>query len=104
MQTLGLIYVLLALLIVFVGMGYLVAIIARRRGRPFGRWFWFGGFFGLLALIALLSKPRIETTAYRGGGAKGQKPCPRCHEWIDPGAVTCPHCQADLRSATVPPQ
>ena len=51
MQIIGLIITLLVLLIVFAGMGYLVAVIARRRGHPFGRWFWFGAFFGLLALI-----------------------------------------------------
>lgn len=102
MQGFGLIITLLALLIIFAGLGYLVGSIARRRGHSFGRWFWLGACFGLLALFALLRKPRAGMAHYRGGGAKGQKMCPGCHEWIDPGAKTCPLCQTDLRSAEVP--
>lgn len=90
----------LGILIAFVCMGLLVGSIARRRGRPFGLWFFLGGLFGLLALIVLLIMPRLRTGDYRGGGAKGQKPCPECHEWIDANLATCPHCQTELQSVT----
>jgi hypothetical protein len=68
------------ILIAFVGMGFLVGSIARRRGRPFGLWFILGGLFGLVSLIVLLIIPRLEAVDYRGGDSKGQKPCPECHE------------------------
>ncbi|MBT3927520.1 MAG: hypothetical protein HOF33_11100 [Rhodospirillaceae bacterium] len=86
----------LGTLIAFVIMGFLIGSIARRRGRPFGLWFFLGGLFGLLSLIVLLVMPRLEAGDYRGGGTKGQKTCPECHEWVDPNAVICPHCQTEL--------
>ena len=86
--------------IAFLLMGFIGGKVARRRGRPFSHGFWLCGFLGLIGLLLLLSLGRLDAEEYRGGGAKGQKPCPECHEWVDRVLSACPHCQANLQLVT----
>ena len=90
----------LGIVIAFLLMGYIGGKIARRPGLPFSHGFWLCGFLSLIGLLVLLSLGRLDAKEYRGGGAKGQKPCPECHEWIDPNLATCPHCQANFQFVT----
>jgi hypothetical protein len=77
----------LELLVIFAVLGLIPAAVAARKGRSFLRWWIFGTFFWLVALVASLVVPTNRS---------GSKQCPACRSWIDQDATRCAHCTAEV--------
>jgi hypothetical protein len=83
---------LITMLVTFGLMGIPLALIpasiAKRKGRKFGRWFVYGIF---LFLIALIHSIAINAPS---------KKCPHCAEEIKPDAKVCRYCGRDVAPTT----
>jgi hypothetical protein len=83
---LSLFVILIISFFVFIICGVIGAALASEKGRG-AAGFWLGFVFGPIGiLIALLLKPSVS----------GLKPCPFCAELIQPAALKCRFCNADL--------
>lgn len=73
-----------------VALGLIPAFIARSKGRSFIGWWALGLFFFFPALVAAL------VIGPAAGADVGRVQCPRCAEWIVPGAQVCRFCGTEF--------
>lgn len=71
-------------------LGLIPATIASRKGRSFGRWWLYGTFFFLIALIHSLVIRSDEARTETG------RMCPSCGKRVDALATFCRHCGVEL--------
>ncbi len=86
--------------------GALCAFIAISRGRAGLPWFAAGLFLNVVAVVLVLTRPRLDTNALPAGIPRGfakvplthtPTPCPQCGETNHPSASRCAGCGADLQ-------
>jgi hypothetical protein len=79
------------LIAIFIGL--IPASIAKKKGRSFILWWFYGAVLFIVALpMAIMMKP------YEGGtiSAGNLRKCPKCAELIQPEASVCKHCRAEI--------
>lgn len=80
-------------------------LIASAKGRSAAEGAFVGGILGLIGLLMVVLAPsKIQPTAGSMPAATGSlRPCPQCAELIQPAAVKCRFCGADVEPAAAQP-
>jgi hypothetical protein len=71
--------------------GFFCSFIAKQKNRDASSWFWLGFFFSFIALIALISVPKVESKRER----KLIITCTNCGMRLREGEKSCPNCGGD---------
>ena len=77
-------------------LGLLPAFIARRKGRSFGAWWFYGAALFIVAIIHVLVISPNEDAIQATELAAGKKRCPYCAEFVQGAARVCKHCGRDI--------
>ncbi|SRR6266540_2022628 len=86
-----------------IGLGFVPAAIAERKGYSFWVWWLFGTTLFIPALIVALLIAHTPAAARREQVRAGLRRCPFCAEYIQPQARVCRFCGRDLPVAPLDP-
>jgi hypothetical protein len=77
-------------------LGLIPAFIAKKKGRSFGLWWFYGAMLFIIALIhSLLMKPNPQGIE-QIQRSEGLKKCAYCAEFVKVEASVCKHCGRDI--------
>lgn len=85
---------LIAVVVGFAFCGLIGAVLAAEKGRALAG-FWLGFLFGPIGIVIALLLASRDATAEQRTPA-GLRPCPFCAEMIQPAAIKCRFCNADV--------